>query len=116
MTGERSYTTKIWRQPIESTDDILVHSEAEQSIQGLGHRTLRDAKLDDFKDGECGKVAAICGSIREFLGPRAKCPAGRTPENLKLILHHPSGDSRPAKPQIVEALRYSPKRLGRLSF
>jgi hypothetical protein len=39
---------------LESTDDILVHSEAEQSIQGLGHRTLRDAKLDDFKDGECG--------------------------------------------------------------
>src|SRR6267143_1083139 len=47
---------------------------------------------------------------------KAKCPANRTPENLELILHYPSGDSRPAKPQIVEALRYSPKRLGRLSL
>ena len=35
---------------------------------------------------------------------------------MKLVLHYPSGDSRPTKPQILEALRYSPKRLGRLSL
>ena len=101
---------------LESTDDIFVHLEAEQSIQGLSHRTLRDAKLNDFKDGECGYVAAIRGSIREFLWPRAKCPANRAPENLKLILHYASGDPRPAKSQIVEALRYFSKRLSCLSL
>jgi hypothetical protein len=38
---------------LESTDDNLVQLEAEQSIQSLSHRTLRDTKLNDFKDGEC---------------------------------------------------------------
>ena len=59
---------------------------------------------------------AVDASIREFLRPRAKCPASRAPENLKLILHHPAGDPRPAKSQIVEALRYFPKRLSCLSL
>ncbi len=39
---------------LESTHNNLVHLESEESIQGFSNRTLRDAQLDDFKDGERG--------------------------------------------------------------